>query len=152
RGRRGGENGLKTPNGRVVKAGGGVNTNGSVQSYQGKPIRSVPETTVSTAVERGSPERPNSAVITGALVSANAGNSNVSIVRWSQRATAALSLKTRSWPELSSLCAKSTWPAPDGHHRTRQWLKRSDWVLPPSWLRRMKEFSPVIRTAFGSTG
>src|SRR5215813_13930364 len=66
--------------------------------------------------------------------------------------TAALSLKIHVLPELSSLWAKSTWPAPDGHQSTRQWLKRSDWVLPPSWLRRMKEFSPVIRTALGSTG
>src|SRR4030095_14996421 len=64
----------------------------------------------------------------------------------------ALSLKIRNCPEVSSLWANSTWPAPDGHHKTRQWLKRSDWVLPPSWLRRMKEFSPVIRTALGSTG
>src|SRR5215813_1347860 len=66
--------------------------------------------------------------------------------------TAALSLKIHVLPELSSLWAKSTWPAPAGHHSTRQWLKRSDWVLPPSWLKRMNEFSPVIRTALGSTG
>src|SRR5437867_11843906 len=149
---RAGKNVLNTPIGRLLKPGGALSTNGSMQSYQVRRIRSAPETTVSTAVERGSPERPNSAVITGALVSANAGNSNVSIVRWSQRATAALSLKMRVWPAPSSLWANRTWPAPDGHHRTRQWLKRSDWVLPPSWLRRMKEFSPVISTALGSTG
>src|SRR6266403_5978003 len=53
---------------------------------------------------------------------------------------------------VSVLWMKSAWPAPAGHHSTRQWLTRSVMVLPPSWLRRMKEFSPVIRTAFGSTG
>src|SRR5262245_5234621 len=44
------------------------------------------------------------------------------------------------------------WPAPAGHHSTRQWLKRSDCVLPPSGLRRTNEFSPVIKTSLGSTG
>src|SRR5262249_36456390 len=149
---RAGKNVLKTPIGRLLKPGGAFSTNGSTQSYHVSRMGSEPETTVSTAVERGSPERPNSAVITGALVSANAGKSRVSIVRWSQRATATLSLKILSCPELSSLCANSTWPAPDGHQRTRQWLNRSDCVLPPSWLRRMNEFSPVIKTALGSTG
>src|SRR5438046_2626097 len=47
---------------------------------------------------------------------------------------------------------KSAWPVPAGHQRTRQWLRRSDIVLPPSGLRRMKEFSPVITTSLGSTG
>src|SRR5215831_13792360 len=47
---------------------------------------------------------------------------------------------------------KSAWPAPAGHQSTRQWLTRSDMVVPPSGLSRMKEFSPVIRTALGSTG
>src|SRR6266446_1914343 len=53
---------------------------------------------------------------------------------------------------VSVLWMKSAWPAPAGHHSTRQWLTRSVMVLPPSGLSRMKEFSPVIRTAFGSTG
>src|SRR5688572_10496034 len=43
-------------------------------------------------------------------------------------------------------------PAPAGHHSTRQWLTREECVLPPSGLRRMKEFSPVIKTALGSVG
>src|SRR5712691_2701851 len=47
---------------------------------------------------------------------------------------------------------KSAWPVPAGHQSTRQWLRRSDIVLPPSGLRRMKEFSPVITTSLGSTG
>ena len=63
-----------------------------MQSNQVSRIRSAPAITVSTAVERGSPARPNSAAITGRFVSANAGKSSVSIVRWSHRATAALSL------------------------------------------------------------
>ena len=37
-------------------------------------------------------------------------------------------------------------PAPAGHYGTRQWLVPSGIVYPPSWLRRMKEFSPVTRT------
>src|SRR5206468_2911987 len=51
----------------------------------------VAEAIVSTTVERGSPARPNSAATTGRLASANAGKSNASIVRWSQRVTARLS-------------------------------------------------------------
>ena len=53
---------------------------------------------------------------------------------------------------LSQAIMKSTWPAPEGHQSTRQWLTRSVWVLPPSGLSRMNEFSPVIRTSLGSTG
>src|ERR687887_991789 len=47
---------------------------------------------------------------------------------------------------------KRACPAPAAHHSTRQWLIRSDGVLPPSWLSRMNEFSPVINTSLGSTG
>src|SRR5205814_4337994 len=53
---------------------------------------------------------------------------------------------------VSSLRMKSACPAPAGHESTGQWLTRSDCVLPPSGLSRMNEFSPVIRTAWGSTG
>ena len=55
-------------------------------------MRSVAEVTVSTAVPRGSPERANFAPVTGRAVSAKAGKSSASIVRWSQRVTAMLSL------------------------------------------------------------
>ena len=92
---RAGKNVLNTPIGRLLKPGGALSTKGSSQSYQVRRMWSAPEVTVSTAVDRGSPARPNSAVITGMFVSANAGNSNVSIVRWSQRVTATLSLKMR---------------------------------------------------------
>src|SRR5919108_496034 len=58
----------------------------------------------------------------------------------------------RTWPSISVECTNSAWPAPSGHHSTRQWLKRSVSVLPPSELSRMNEFSPVMRTSLGSTG
>src|SRR5205814_9575360 len=89
---RAGKNVLNTPIGRWLKPGGALSTNGSMQSNQVNLIRSGPAITVSTAVERGSPARPNSAAITGRFGSANAGESSVSIVRGSHRATAALSL------------------------------------------------------------
>src|SRR5947208_2447509 len=89
---RAGKNVLNTPMGRLLKPGGMVRTKGSMQSYHVRQSRSVAETIVSTAVDRGSPARPNSAATTGRFVSANAGKRNVSIVRWSHRATAGLSL------------------------------------------------------------
>src|SRR6267378_7421850 len=58
----------------------------------------------------------------------------------------------RTLPSVSALWTKSAWPLPAGHQSTRQWLRRSDWVLPPWGLRRMNEFSPVMRTFVGSTG
>src|SRR5215510_10998194 len=70
----------------------------------------------------------------------------------SQRATEMLSLYTQTLPSVRVLCMKRAWPAPPGHQRTRQWLQRSVNVLPPSALKRMKEFSPVMRSSFGSTG
>src|SRR2546427_537778 len=82
---RAGKNVLKTPIGRLLKPGGMVRTKGSMQSYHVRRIRSVTETTVSTAAARGSPARPNSAATTGWLVSANALKSSVSIVRWAER-------------------------------------------------------------------
>ena len=45
----------------------------------------------------------------------------------------------------------SACPCPAGDHSTRQWLTRSAIVLPPSFERRMNEFSPVITTSWGST-
>src|SRR5207244_9294221 len=91
---RAGKNVLNTPMGRLLKPGGMVRTKGSMQSYHVRRSRSVAETIVSTAVDRGSPARPNSAATTGRFVSANAGKRNVSIVRWSHRATAGLSLRS----------------------------------------------------------
>src|SRR6185295_6364268 len=58
----------------------------------------------------------------------------------------------RTLLSVSSLWRNSVVPAPAGHHSTRQWLARSASVLPPSWLRRTNEFSPVMRTSLGSTG
>src|SRR6186997_3366005 len=58
----------------------------------------------------------------------------------------------RTLLSVSEDCKKSTWPAPAPHHSTRQWLARSEMVLPPSGLSRMKEFSPVIMGSLGSTG
>src|SRR5207247_277118 len=66
---RAGKNVLNTPIGRWLKPGGALSTNGSMQSNQVSRIRSAPAITVSTAVERGSPAGPNSAAITGRVVS-----------------------------------------------------------------------------------
>src|SRR5262245_2257950 len=46
---------------------------------------------------------------------------------------------------------KRACPWPAGDHSTRQWLTRSSIVFPPSFERRMKEFSPVMTTSCGST-
>ena len=87
-----GKNVLKTPMGRLPMPGAIVRMKGSMQSHQLSTMCSFSAVTVSTLVDRGSPRRENSASNTGSEVSANAGNSNVSMVRWSQRATATLSL------------------------------------------------------------
>ena len=63
---------LNTPRGRLLKPGGSVSTNGSMQSYQVRRTWSVVESTVSTAAERGSPARANLAAMTGIFSSANA--------------------------------------------------------------------------------
>ena len=149
---RAGKNVLNTPMGRSLKPGGALSTNGSMQSYQDIVIVVSAATTDSVAVDHGPPARSKLAETTGSAVSAKAGKSSVSIDFCSHRATPILSLQIFTRPSVSVLCKNKTWPAPDGHHRTRQWLARSDSVLPPSGLSRMKEFSPVIITSFGSTG
>jgi len=45
----------------------------------------------------------------------------------------------------------SACPCPAGDQSTRQWLTRSAIVPPPSFERRMNEFSPVMTTSWGST-
>src|SRR5262245_28676871 len=45
----------------------------------------------------------------------------------------------------------SACPCPAGDQSTRQWLTRSAIVPPPSFERRMNEFSPVMTTSCGST-
>src|SRR5687767_4121506 len=52
---------------------------------------------------------------------------------------------------VSGLSMNIAWPAPAGDHSTRQWLTRSTTVLPPSFDKRMNEFSPVITTSCWST-
>jgi hypothetical protein len=83
---------LNTPNGRLPMPGAIVSMKGAMQSYQASTMCSFSAVTVSSVAERGSPLRENSASNTGSEVSANAGNSKVSMLRWSQRATATLSL------------------------------------------------------------
>src|ERR1051325_8565367 len=61
---RAGKNVLKTPIGRLLVPGAIVSTNGGRQSYQVSRIFSFAELIVSHAAARGSPPRPNSAVIT----------------------------------------------------------------------------------------
>ncbi len=67
-------------------------TNGSMNSYQVMRMRSSSDSTISVVVEWGSPMRSKTLAMIGMSVSANAGKSSVSMVRCSQRATAALSL------------------------------------------------------------
>src|SRR5512146_2507055 len=68
-----GKNVLKTPMGRLPLPGAIVSTNGSRQSYHVSTMCSVCETTVSVAVERGSPAREKLAPKTGSAVFAKAG-------------------------------------------------------------------------------
>ena len=89
---RAGKNVLNTPMGRLFVPGAIVSTNGAMQSYHVSRIFSLAEVTVSHAAARGSPPRANSAEMIGRLSSAKAGKSKVSMLRWSHRATAALSL------------------------------------------------------------
>src|SRR5688572_9276567 len=68
-----GKNVLKTPIGRLPIPGAIVRTYGSMQSYHVSVMWSAAATTVSVAVERGSPPRSNCASCIGSVVSANAG-------------------------------------------------------------------------------
>src|SRR5262249_29823171 len=89
---RAGKNVLKTPRGRSLNPGGAFRTKGSSVSYQVSTSSPSAVTTVSVVAERGSPARSNPADVTGSRVSANAGKRSASIVSWSQRVTAMLSL------------------------------------------------------------
>src|ERR1700756_5702395 len=60
-----GKNVLNTPIGRLPMPGAIVNTNGAMKSHQLSTMVSVADSTVSTAVERASPERSKCAAITG---------------------------------------------------------------------------------------
>ena len=69
-----------------------MSTKGSMQSYHASTMRASAATTVSVAVDQGPPWRSKAAAMTGSDVSAKAGKRRVSMVFWSHRATAILSL------------------------------------------------------------
>ena len=111
-----------------------LSTNGARKSSQVSRTSASFAVTSSAAFVSMPPDRAKAACAIGVFASAKAGNSSDSISFCSQRATGGLSDQIFTSPPVSVLFRNSAWPAPAGHHSTRQWLARSVCVLPPSAL------------------